>query len=530
MTKLSLWLIRITKSKQREMVKQIMAADPHSDSSYIDYETFLAADFSPHNFANGLILHTNTSDDLNLDLSTPLSGVLFDLQEIDSHIHALSTGNAPELLEYAGESRSISEELVKGVEAQMKIVNTAYKRLEKEIVPRSKAAEEVLRVVERLNEVMRVLRAVGRVVLLGRQLEGLLNEYLSSKGVGTTAGAGDWWVLLRTGYTVAELRKMVEVSRNLTVEAGGVPELEGIQTVTVVVSQLLVPAEQFLQTTASATLMGFPLPTSATTVAAGQSVTASSIFTAQKSLEATLSRVSCAIKILHLLSPPTTAPNTTASTESPLLTSLHSFLDNQTTTSLSALSRVFSSLTPTQPSPPAFDRSLSEIVSKIRAIVLLEEVLGNIPLSALNPSGYFAPTLPTTEELLSVDDPDDVETDSRDVPDSLLSQLLSELDTTTLPTLFFRNLASGLESLVRNVLARGGIAARGLRAGKDKLREGLQGVVERGLTGEIDGGGSYTSVSRRGIGRAGKRKRKQGERDVGVGVLIGGIERGFLGK
>ena len=507
------------------MVKQIMASDPHSDSSYIDYETFLAPDFSPHSFANGLILHTNTSDDLNLDLSTPLSGVLFDLQEIDSHIHALSTENAQELLEYSGESRGMSEELVKGVEAQMKTVNTAYKRLEKEIVSRSKAAEEVLLVVERLSEVTRVLRAVGRVVLLGRQLEGLLNEYLSNKSVSTDAGAGDWWILLRTGYTVAELRKMVEVSRTATVEAGGVPELEGIQSVTVVVNQLLIPAEQFLQTTASVALVGFSLPTSSNTIATVQS---SSLFTAQKSLEATLSRVSCAIQILHLLSRPAAAPNTTASTESPLLTSLHSFLNSQTTTSLSALSRVFSSLTPTQPSPPAFDRSLSEIVSKIRAIVALEEVLGNIPLSALNSSGSFAPTPSTT--LFSLGDTD-VDGDTReDGPGSLLSQLLSELDTSTLPTLFFRNLASGLESLVRNVLAKGGIAARGLRAGKDKLREGLQGVVDRGLTGEVDEGTAYTSERRRRIGRTGKRKRKQGEREVGVGVLIGGIERGFLGK
>lgn len=511
-------------------MKQIMASDPHSDSSYIDYETFLAADFSPHNFANGLILHTNTSDDLNLDLSTPLSGVLFDLQEIDSHIHALSTENAQELLEYAGESRGMSEELVKGVEAQMKIVNTAYKRLEKEIVARSRTAEEVLQAVERLSEVTRVLRAVGRVVLLGRQLEGLLNEYLSSKSVSIDAGAGDWWVLLRAGYTVAELRKMVEVSRTATVEAGGVPELEGIQSVTVVVSQLLIPAEQFLQTTASAALIGFSLPASTTTITAGQSTTASSTFAAQKSLEATLLRVSCAIQILHLLSPSTAAPGTIASTKPPLLTSLHSFLNNQATTSLSALSRVFSSLTPTQPSPPAFDRSLSEIVSKIRVIVVLEELLGNIPLSALNPSGSLAPTLSTTlpTELLSVGDTD-VDANTRE-DGSLLSQLLSELDTTTLPTLFFRNLASGLESLVRNVLARGGIAARGLRAGKDKLREGLQGVVERGLTGEVGEGTSYTGERRRGIERAGKRKRKQGERDVGVGVLIGGIERGFLGK
>ena len=142
-------------------------------------------------------------------------------------------------------------------------------------------------------------------------------------------------------------------------------------------------------------------------------------------------------------------------------------------------------------------------------------MLGNIPLSVLNPSGSFAPIPSISQELFSIGDTD-VDADTReDGPGSLLSQLLSELDTTTLPTLFFRNLASGLEPLVRNVLARGGIAARGLRSGKDKFREDLQGAVDRGLAGEVDEGTAYTSEGRRRIGRTEKRKRKQGRERLG---------------
>ena len=503
-----------------------METEPPSDS-YIDYEAFLSPTFSPHSFANALILHTNTSDDPNLDLSTPLSRVLFDLQEIDSHIHSLTTGNASELLAYAEESRSVSEELVKGVEEQMKVVGAAYKRLEKEVAGRGRAAEEVLGVVERLNGVTRVVRGVGRVVLLGRQLEGLVGEWFGSRGgaaVGGTGGEGDWKALFRMGYTVAEMRR--------TLVADEDRELTEVNCVKVVVSQLLVPAEQYLKTIATGMVANFALPATSTTGTGTSASTTSSFspttstpssssFAAQKSLEASLSRVSSATQILYLL-------NTTSklsSSDSPLLLQvLNTFLTNQTTTSLAALSRVFSSLTPTQPSPPALDRSFSEIVQKIRGIAALEEVLKSLPLSTLDPTC----TIPATTNPAPVEGEDEaVLGEEDDTEPTLLGFVLADLDTPSLPTLFFRNLSSGLETLVRNVLARGGVAARGLRAGKDKLREGLRGVVERGLAGEGEDGSLRVGGDGR---RGGRRKRRAGEREVGVGVVMGGVERGFGGR
>ncbi|KAM0667811.1 hypothetical protein ACQRIU_003676 [Beauveria bassiana] len=73
-----------------------------SEPSYIDYETFLSPDFSATSFANSLVLATNNPQDTPLDLSTPLSRVLFDAQEIDSHIDLLTTRSAVPLLEHTG--------------------------------------------------------------------------------------------------------------------------------------------------------------------------------------------------------------------------------------------------------------------------------------------------------------------------------------------------------------------------------------------------------------------------------------------
>lgn len=505
-----------------------MTDSPPTDA-YIDYETFLAPGFSPHSFANALILHTNTSNDPNLDLSTPLSRVLFDLQEIDSHIHNITSSSAIPLLTYAKESRDISRGLVAGIEEQLKLLNGSYKRLEKEILGRAENAEEVLQAVGRLHAVTTILRKVSRVVLLGRQLEVQVGEFFSSrKGQATSTGSNgleeDYKPLLRASFTVVELKRMLDSrfrgSPNGSV-GGDLTQLAIVQTI---MSHLLQPTELFLKSTAQTQLSNFSLPSTPTSPS--NHTTSSSTFATQKALEQLLSRTSSSFQILYILSPP--APQRTSSKKPPsnfLVSTLTVFLSNQTTSSLAALSRVFSSLTPSTPSPPALDRSLAEIVGKIKGIIEFEEILADIPLKELSISTEY-PSLPNgTDD--GVNDTIGINSDPSRSQDgeeelTLLSFVLADLDTPTLPVLFFRSLANGLETLVRNVLARGGVAARGLRAGKEKIVEGLRGVVERGLEGE-------TGLIGKGDGRR-RRTRKAVEREAGLAVVVGGVERGFAAK
>ncbi|KAF8473500.1 Golgi transport complex subunit 5-domain-containing protein [Kalaharituber pfeilii] len=547
------------------------------DSTYIDYETFLSPTFNPYSFANALILHTNTRDDPTLDLSTPLSRVLFDLQEIDSHIHNLTTQHAETLLLHAGESRAVSVAFMDGVEGQLKTVMGAYRRLEKEVLTRSETAGELVRVVERLHAAGALLRCVVRVVGAGRRLEGVVGEWFASRAGGAE---GDWKSLLRMGFAVAEVKAGVK--------AGGV-EMEKVGIVQTLVSSLAVPAEQYLKTTAGGTVSGFVLPsvgpwgagaggagtgggTTAMAAAAVGGGTLSTAFTFQKALEQALVKVACALQVLYLLSSPssplstasktTTAKSTATAPNDPaqnnlLLTALTAHLTQSSTASLAALSRVFSQLTPVAPAPPALDRSLAEIVGKLRGIVALEEALRHIPLAPLTSPSGAGISAGDTEQGAGDLKLSGEEEDEEEEEETLLSFVLAQLDTPTLPMLFLRNLATGLETLVRNVLARGGVSARGLRAGKEKVREGLSVVVERGLGSMEDG---YAGVLAGAVGFAAKevagvvggagagviglgggvglgsvaqgkggRKRKDGEREVGIGVVVGAVERGFAG-
>src|ERR1700753_1874564 len=99
--------------------------------SYIDYDAITAPDFSPTAFANKLVLQTNNPTDTPLDLSTPLSRVLFDVQEIDTHLDTLTTKSALPLLEHTQKHTDASNRILHTVEEQVQGLTDSYKNLEK---------------------------------------------------------------------------------------------------------------------------------------------------------------------------------------------------------------------------------------------------------------------------------------------------------------------------------------------------------------------------------------------------------------
>lgn len=66
----------------------------------------------------------------------------------------------------------------------------------------------------------------------------------------------------------------------------------------------------------------------------------------------------------------------------------------------------------------------------------------------------------------------------------LADDVLARLDVKKLSTGFWRNVAAGWEPRVREVVARGGAGARILRAGRERVREGVRACVIKGLGGE----------------------------------------------
>jgi hypothetical protein len=146
------------------------------EASYIDYEAFASPDFDAPSFANALVLSTNDANDTCLDLSTPLSRVLFDVQEVDTHIDSLTTSSALPLLKHTSTRADASTHLLDTLESQVQGLQQAYTRLHQDVVERYEQADQVRLTADRLASTLRLARTVSRCLQLGRTLEGAMTD------------------------------------------------------------------------------------------------------------------------------------------------------------------------------------------------------------------------------------------------------------------------------------------------------------------------------------------------------------------
>ena len=397
-----------------------------SEPSYIDYETFLDPEFSPTSFANSLVLATNNPSDTPLDLSTPLSRVLFDVQEVDTHIHTLTTKSALPLLNYTKSQDESAQRIVNEVEAQVASLTDGYQRLEREVIQRYEVANEVRIAVERLWRTVKIGRAVSRCLLLGRQLEAQMTEV----GSGSTTSKEDHRAMIRAATTLLTIRTLLGASG---------PDDEGehlssIQLITHLRSTLLDSSGSSLQTKGQQIIREFSMSSLAPTPS-GPATYAQS--------EETKARTTSALLTLHLLSPQLE------------LSALQAYLRTSLTSSLASIARALSNL-------PNLDRTLLEVSARCQNIVALESLLETIkPLPPI----------------------DKVDMDGDKERTNFLKPLLAALDTSSLPSYFWRSLAEGLAARVTDLVGRGGVNARTLRNQRERVRESIRECVFKGSQG-----------------------------------------------
>ncbi|KAK3620456.1 Conserved oligomeric Golgi complex subunit [Elasticomyces elasticus] len=403
--------------------------------SYIDLPALTSDAFSPTAYANTLVLRTNNPTDAPpLDLSTPLSRVLFDVQEVDTHIDTLTTQNALPIVTHTANRADASQRVLEEVESQVQALTESYKRLEKEVSERYEAAEEVRKAAERMVRTLRLGRGVQRAVQMGRQVEAQMDAVVQR---GDHRGKGQ--------------------------EGEG---LGRVNVVTTLRNEIVAPAERSLSAKAQQVVREFSMSSllaSSTGSAVGQQTYAQT--------EDMKSRATSSFHALYLLSP--TKAGTTLATFTPmlLLQALQSYLSTALTSSLASLARALATL-------PQLERTLLEISARCQNIVALETLL-----ASLKPPEH--PFLsPSTKQ-------DDQIT-------NLLQSLLHHLDTSSLPSYFWRSMAGQLTGRVNDILARGGVSARTLRTNKDRVRDMIRDCVDRGtrLPGSTENGGKVGNWER----------------------------------
>ncbi|RYO48441.1 hypothetical protein AA0113_g9968 [Alternaria arborescens] len=408
------------------------------EPSYIDYEAFLDPDFSATSFANTLVLSTNNASDTPLDLSTPLSRVLFDVQEVDTHIDTLTTKSALPLLEHTREHAASSGHILHEVEGQVASLTESYKTLEKEVIERYEVAEQVRLTAERLCETVKLGRAVARCLMLGRQLEVRMSEL---GGVGS-AKREDHRAMVRSADTILSLRQLFAASKPGEEGEG----LDRVNVVNTLKTELISPGERSISSRAQQVVKEFSM--SSLLSSSGQ--TPASTFA---QTEDTKSRTTSALLTLYLLSP---LPNKTSTTETAfdptlMLNPLQEYLQTQLKSSLASLARALGQL-------PTLDRTLLEISARCQNIVALQSLLESIK--------------PPVHPLL---DPSHVPTFT-----NFLQPLLQALDTSSLPSYFWRTLASNMSPRVQELMNKGGVSTRTLRSNKNAVGDSVRECVSRG--------------------------------------------------
>ncbi|KAK7529797.1 Golgi transport complex subunit 5-domain-containing protein [Phyllosticta citribraziliensis] len=426
------------------------------EPSYIDYEAFLDPSFSTTSFANSLVLATNNASDTPLDLSTPLSRVLFDVQEIDTHIDSLTTKSALPLLEYTKDHAESSGRVLSEVEAQVASLTEGYKTLEKEVIERYEAAEQVRLAAERLCQTVKLGRAVARCIMLGRQLEVQIGE-MGGPGSGS-AKREDHRAMVRSSNTVVSLHQVLDAN-------GPGEEGEGLDRVDVIAtlkSELLGPAERTLVSRCQQIIREFSM--SSLLVTGGASTQQIGAAATYAQVEETKSRTISALLALYLLSP--VPHEATLATFEPnlLVVALQDYLQTALKSSLAALARALATL-------PTLERTLLEISARCQNIVALETLLETVKPPSHPLVGKAGDEVQKAMRQRS---------GSRLPPQNFLQPLLHSLDTSSLPSYFWRSLASWLSPRVREIVNRGGVSARTLRSNRDRVREAIRECVNRG--------------------------------------------------
>ena len=526
--------------------------------SYIDYEVLLSPDFSPYNFANRLVRSTNDPTDTSIDLSTPLSRTLFDVQEIDTHIHNLTTRNAVPIVEHVRSrderSRRILTQAVEGEAVQG--LKRSYAKLEKEVLVRYEEAERARLGSLRSLEVLKLARVVSKVVALARQLEVQAREAGMTpvaSAPGTTSDGGgksnsragikaDYEAMVRAVYTLLELRKILDWEK----QGKKAQEVEIVQRLkqkmfTPIEDKIVVRCQQIIREFSISQLVISPQSAKTGNAGLAASVTAATPFS---QLEDAKARTSSVLVMLYLLSPVPSSPTTAGETPTAptsfkptrLLSSLQAFFQSALTSSLASISRALTTL-------PTLERTLHEVSVRCQSVTALEMLLAAIPTpenplltSMSSPGGQKigsnqihaaekqdtedfsfssspVSSLSSSSSSSSDDDDGDGDDDGDDSKNTrvrkvtnrtsasrattptptLLFPLLDSFDTTSLPSYFWRSLASLLSSRVQEILNRGGVSARTLRSNKDRVDAAIRECVLKG--GELPEGLSLASIS-----------------------------------
>ncbi|KAK5942653.1 Conserved oligomeric Golgi complex subunit [Knufia obscura] len=441
-------------------------------STYINISSLTSPTFTPHTYANELVrsvnttsANTNTPSDALVDLTTPLQKTLFDLQEIDTSIHTLTSRSALDILRYTQVQNATAQRILVRVEEERVRLVGDFERLKGEVLGRYERAERTRVGAERSLRLVRISKGVQRVVGLARNFEGLLGE----SGLGVVAvGREQHGRIVEAVNVVLEFRELMS--------GADAAELGRVNLVKQIRGRIFEDGEARVLDWARRVVREFSV---SGLVGVGSTY---------KEAEETRGRFTSAVHVLWLLSP---APRLEGGRKMKreefegeyLIRVLQGYLQSAVMSSAGGIGKGLGQL-------PGLERALLEASARCQNVIAFEVLLGGIrpPEHLLlegrekkrrrRKSGKEDEEMDEFEDEFEELDVEDGEDASED--ENLLEPLLSALDTSSLASYFWRSLASSLTPKVQEIINRGGVSVRTLRSNKDAVRSEIRDCVLRG--------------------------------------------------
>ncbi|ODV76875.1 putative oligomeric Golgi complex subunit [Suhomyces tanzawaensis NRRL Y-17324] len=138
-----------------------------------DFEAFLEADFQDSVFARDLLLATNGSDGPELDLSTPIKKLQFDIQECEKRMKAIAASNYEALVQNFSKIEGSKELLDGKINSGIKHINSSFDRIKTGVIQPYDEAVRLNNALKRIHVTLDLLRSSSYFIFLLQQLEEL---------------------------------------------------------------------------------------------------------------------------------------------------------------------------------------------------------------------------------------------------------------------------------------------------------------------------------------------------------------------
>ncbi|RCK63612.1 Conserved oligomeric Golgi complex subunit 5 [Candida viswanathii] len=141
-----------------------------------DFEAFLEPDFKAEQFANELLVATNGQDNPELDLTTPIKKLTFDIDECDKRIAKISSSNYESLIANFQQIAECKQILTTRLNPSLDRVNAPFQRIKKEVIEPYDEAVKLNNALKRIHLTLELLRNTSFFIFIIQQVEELTSS------------------------------------------------------------------------------------------------------------------------------------------------------------------------------------------------------------------------------------------------------------------------------------------------------------------------------------------------------------------